>query len=477
MGDAAPTVTGALHLCRRIGMLGYLEHLLLHRASTANLTGEILCSVSAVSLRLGLLPPRLLCGTVMASVAAAGALVGVVVELVAQMGFRGHQAYLQAAGLEARVVPLGVVVAEENRRELVLQPPDTNQVARRLVRAIMQPVDGAMLVGAEAAHQGLDAELIAAIRQTLFNMRPVHPAAPAEGYAVAGAAPLAPAAVLEAAPPAPAPVLIAAPPAPAAPRDAGQLAAYARGVDVHANGRDPATRAALARLRVLYPVVDEASSLQRLQDFIRAQEALPGAFAGRVHPCGVTPPEAALMALGIRQDVGQHSYEAILGNQRAIRLDDGSSLPITLICATVWYAIENLVEGDGRDAGATERLRAERKEAFVLALADIVTRDRVRVCGPGKAQRMVITLQGFVPGIEVEAYERVPTVGEFITYTGQQLQVELGDEPQPEVLRRAFDRVYADGVARLNVPQHAQLREQLIALADLQFDAVWEPAH
>ncbi len=435
---------------------------------------------AAVLLRMLMMPGRLFNGLVLVAAASVGAALGVVYELVNQAIFAAKSHLARRFG-QADIVPMQEVqqrqLAWANAQLLGL---DDTQLPAPLVAALWRvpaggrpPVDNIWTeigVGAARAYGQARA------RNREFANRaagPQNDEATLEAMAAAwniafggmanGNAPAGPGARPAAAP---------------APVPQPELArAAAQGVDVHDAGRDPATRRAVATLLHLCPDVDEDASIAELTAEIARQEQQRTPLAQRRHECGIPMLQATRRALGLDNGVAFGGYSGVItgGNRHNFRLDDGTYIPIRRVCATVWHAIHQLREGDVDGEARTLLLREERRDAFFVAIADVINVYNMRVCGPGQTQRMMLVLQGPIEGIAIEDYERIPTVSQFVTYVYNQITADLGDDPTQAQVQARYDSAYQEGARLLPAPLHPQLLQQLQALAQLDHTLAWSP--
>ena len=252
----------------------------------------------------------------------------------------------------------------------------------------------------------------------------------------------------------------------------------AQDVNVHGVGRDQATRRAVANLLVAHPHVDVAAALAALRAHMQQAEAQRLPLSQAQHRNGRPALEAARRVLGPAQG---------FGDRGATITDDGNRLnvdnqglgvvPMARICAVIWHAIDSIESPAGTEA-ATEALRQERRDALVLALSRCVEDMGHIVCAPGQSQRLVLVLQGYVPGVQVEIYDAPAPVAQFVTMQAMQLQQQLGAEGpwQEDVVRRAFNEACLAGYAIYQGDDRRNLQEQLAAIAELTYDVVgWQP--
>lgn len=417
------------------------------------------------------MPPRLAGALFVGSVALLGAAFGVTYEAAAQVIYRGYQAAARARGF---------VIEERSMRDAIARQyiPRINQLRELDDTVLSVPLIDALWRQApdQALHENNRWTGAGVALATLHRHRQMRHAgllpqffelereirarralgrAVGFGWVAAGAGGEAPAAG-------------AAPDPDAARR-------FARGVDVHERGRDPAMRRSLSSLLARYPEVDEAAALDALRAELTRQQRLDSPLARRRHARGGALLAAANVALdpAARAPAG---FPAVLdpSPNHMVRLDGGRQVPLRSICALVWHACEQLEDPRGTQA-LHEAMRQERKDALLCALGDCITSYGTRVCGPGQAQRMLMVLQGFVDGIQIEDIEEAPTPAQVETFLYQQIQADLPDEPTNAQVQARYDLAYRDGVARLPAAQHEQLRDGLAALAQMDHDYAWQP--
>jgi hypothetical protein len=265
----------------------------------------------------------------------------------------------------------------------------------------------------------------------------------------------------------------AAPPAAAA----GPLP-RAHDANVHGLGRDAATRRALAHLLLADPDIDVAGSLQILRDHMQTaeQERLPLSQAR--HRSGVSVLTAARRALGAGPQ-RETNVAAIThrGNRLVIDARGVDRVPMARICAVIWRAIDRIESPQGTPE-ATAALQQERRDAFVLALSRCVEDLGHIVCAPGQSQRLVLVLQGYGLGVQVEIYDAPAPVAQFVTMQALQMQQQLGvDGPWPEgAVRRALNEACLAGYAIYQGQDRQNLQQQLVAIAELTYDLNdWQP--
>jgi hypothetical protein len=214
--------------------------------------------------------------------------------------------------------------------------------------------------------------------------------------------------------------------------------------------------------------------LEPLRAYLRRLDAENGALAQRAHPAGCTVLRAAWTLLD--GPVPRRGYQP-LGNP-AHTLDltgEGHGIvPMARVAAILWQAIDQLPD---QTAEATA-IRDERRLAFVAAMAACVDDDGSLVCAPGQAQQLVMVLQGFVPGVQVEHYDAVVAVEEFVKVEELRLRHRLGTAGpfEPEQVRARLDEIYLAGGAVYVGPERDRLRRHLRDLAHMQYDVSdWAP--
>lgn len=462
---------------RRVGAAGCLEAYLMQTAQHAGRQGqdrrELALLGAAVGLRLALMPPRLLGALFVGSVALVGAAFGVAYEAAAQGIYRGYLADARARGVALEERTMRDAIARQYMpRNNQLRELDDTVLSAPLMEALWRQAPDQALhennrwVGAGVAlatlHRHQKLRNLGFLPQ-VFEMQREERAWRALGRAISfgwvaaadGAAGGAPAAGV-------------------AP-DPDEARRFARGVDVHERGRDPAMRRSLDSLLARYPAVDNAAALAALRAELNRQQRLGTPLARRQHASGRTLLAAANLALD--PTLGAPAgFPAVLDSSvnHVVRLDDGRRVPLSSVCALVWHACEQLEDPRGTPA-LHEAMRQERKEALLSALGDCITSYGTRVCGPGQAQRMLMVLQGCVEGVQIEDIEEAPTPAQVETFLYQQIQADLPDEPTNAQVQARYDLAYREGTARLPAAQHAQLRAGLAALAEMDHNYAWRP--
>jgi hypothetical protein len=165
------------------------------------------------------------------------------------------------------------------------------------------------------------------------------------------------------------------------------------------------------------------------------------------------------------------------GNRLVIDARGVDRVPMARICAVIWRAIDRIESPQGTPE-ATAALQQERRDAFVLALSRCVEDLGHIVCAPGQSQRLVLVLQGYGLGVQVEIYDAPAPVAQFVTMQALQMQQQLGvDGPWPEgAVRRALNEACLAGYAIYQGQDRQNLQQQLVAIAELTYDLNdWQP--
>lgn len=475
---AAPVQLVWWEQMRRVGVMGHIERALLAHAAQAQHRGQAkqqACLLGvAVALRAALLPLRLAAAALLASTAVFGASVGIAYEAGAQAAFAIRVRHTRRAGQAPNIVSMQRAQQQQQDYMLlqalgwddtVLSAPMIESLWRQHTAAPAWLVGNNNLwttagIGASLTYRAMHGNRLGMLPDVVdvanlqrgFQLFYNTARAGFRGYqARPGAAP-----------------------------EAAQN--YARGVDVHATGRDANVRRCVAFLRGRFANVDTEANLRALRAFVQAQRHQRTPLAQRRHASGLPLLAAAACVLDgtdNAQQRAQFGFPHITSANHSIRLDDGTAVPVADICAIVWHSLGTL--RDTRGPMQTEALQQERRGAFVAALADAMNGHGTILCGPGQVQRMVLVLQGFMDGVAIENYDDAPPVAQYVTYAFARLQAELGEEPRPEAVRRAFDTAWAAGVVRyagnsaLAVAQRNELAAQFTTLAEMTYDCAWAP--
>jgi hypothetical protein len=251
------------------------------------------------------------------------------------------------------------------------------------------------------------------------------------------------------------------------------------GNDVHSMGRDRAVRRCVAVLLRRFDAVDVNATLGDLRQFMRQHQDGQGPLTRQRHESGCSVLNAATRVLGADVPLGRMMSDALLHPQNTLSVCTGGFEIVSMarICAVIWHAIGTLQCPQGNPLG-TDGVRTERKEAFLRAMSQCLITPHLFVCTAGQSQRLVMVLQGFVPGVQVEIFDAPASVAQFVTAQALKLQGQLGDDgPFPEdAVRRALDGVCLEGYAIYQGQQREDLEGQLRDLAWWTYDLPnWAP--
>lgn len=249
---------------------------------------------------------------------------------------------------------------------------------------------------------------------------------------------------------------------------------HRRHVNVQDRGRVPNTMDSLRRLRALCPFVAHEACIDALREEILRQRRNNTPLSRQRHESGAPLLDAAEGALGRGGPRIRPSYPAILAAENTLSFYDGEVVSVAHVLSLVWHTIERL-SARPRTKEARQRIRQERKDALLRALASCITENSSRVCSDGQAQRMLLVLQGYVKAVEIDHIERIPTVNELVPAMYPGIVAALGEAPPAQSVQARFDAAYREGGQRLPQAQHAALMGQLAELAQLDFNHAWQP--
>lgn len=241
---------------------------------------------------------------------------------------------------------------------------------------------------------------------------------------------------------------------------------------VHGMGRDQATRRSVTPLIRRYHALDVAATLAEIRAYLVAVGQPGSRLAHAHHPSGQRAVSAARLALGGFAEENTHFRSvAHAGNGLTIDEDNLGVQPMARVCAVMWRAIAD-IEVPPTDELGRERRQEERRDAFILALSRCVEADGHIVCAPGQSQRLVLILQGYVAGVQVEIYDAPAPVAQFVTMQAMGMHQRLGDEPpfDEDAVKAIFNEACMAGYAIYQGPDRVLLQDQFRALISLTYD-------
>jgi len=273
----------------------------------------------------------------------------------------------------------------------------------------------------------------------------------------------------------------AGPPRPLAPSQGGpeMLPRAAADNNVHGLGRDAAARRAMATLLHRYEALDVNDTLDDLRQFMMRHFERRGRLAVDLHESGCSVLSAAAKVLGSDVPIARMMPLALLhpSNTLAISEQGFDVVSMARICAVIWHTI-GILECPPTDPMGTEALRTERKEAFIRAMSRCLLSPTLLVCAPGQSQRLLMVLQGFVPGMQVEIFDAPAPVAQFVTAQALKLRAQLGEEGPfaAQTVRQSLDAVCLEGHALYQGKERLDMEKQLQDLAFWSYDLEgWAP--